>query len=510
MEIKFNSENAPNAGKFISSLRHVGYDNYSAIADIIDNSIDAGAKNVAVDIYQENGGLSFIIVDDGSGMDENILDQALRLGSESDHSGGSLGKFGMGLSTASLSICRRTEVITRKNKNTPWLIGVTDVDEVIKTNSFVCGKGTLKDNEVKELLKKSSLKNLESGTIVRLIKTDQLQNTQTTSFANTLKKKIGESFREFIRNEVKFIVNEVEIKEIDPLFLGEKDTEVWLDDWYDIKTIDGTEKIRIRMALLPDYGDSINKEKGINIPNQGIYVLRNNRQILGGWWDCFTTRKHGDYNRFRAELFFSERLDNEMGVNFSKHGISPNQSIVDQIKKVLEPQLSGVRNRAKQSQSSNEEENLNHDEVEKLISSKASLLTRPIDKRNKLDKPDRLESGAKVRSKEKDETNKDPLKKESRLSQVCRFEHRSMTPAGVLYNPYQEGKVTVIAWNVDHPFYEKVMKRYSGDRGVISGVDFLIYSLATAELSEADTEDKINMLINLRTILSKNLRILLN
>ena len=118
--IKYNRENTPNASKLMESLRYSGYDNNIAITDLVDNSLDANATKIEVSISLDSKKEVFILIsDDGIGMDEEILGQALRLGSithrnvESD-----LGRFGMGMVTASISIAKRIEVYT-KQKDKP-------------------------------------------------------------------------------------------------------------------------------------------------------------------------------------------------------------------------------------------------------------------------------------------------------------------------------------------------------------------------------------------------------
>ena len=107
--IKYNKENTPNASKLMESLRYSGYDNNIAISDLIDNSLDANATNINVEINLDNKRESYIvIVDDGVGMDEQILEQALRLGSVTHRNAESdLGRFGMGMVTASISITKK-------------------------------------------------------------------------------------------------------------------------------------------------------------------------------------------------------------------------------------------------------------------------------------------------------------------------------------------------------------------------------------------------------------------
>src|ERR1700730_8080547 len=103
----------PSAARLMTSLRDIGYDLPSAIADLVDNSVDAGATTVQITVGR-GGGTSFIrIADDGRGMTDRVLDEAMRYGSRRAYQGNDLGKFGLGLKTASLSQCRRLTVASR-------------------------------------------------------------------------------------------------------------------------------------------------------------------------------------------------------------------------------------------------------------------------------------------------------------------------------------------------------------------------------------------------------------
>src|SRR5229473_1622572 len=166
----FNHSSSPNPAKLIESLRYLGYDNYHALPDIVDNSIDAGAKNIKVVVRAHDGEPEIVIADDGVGMDEDILDQAIRLGSLVEKDAASdLGKFGMGLCTASLSICRQTTVLT-KTQDGDLLKAVNDVDEVQRLNEFVSvfEKASADDKAMFEQL----VGNAPSGTAVILRKCD--------------------------------------------------------------------------------------------------------------------------------------------------------------------------------------------------------------------------------------------------------------------------------------------------------------------------------------------------
>src|SRR5450759_4621391 len=110
---------APDAGAMIESLRAFGYDLPTSISDLIDNSITAGAKNVWLKFFWNGENSSISIKDDGCGMSEKDLINAMRPGSRSpleEREPEDLGRFGLGLKTASFSQCRRLTVATKSAK----------------------------------------------------------------------------------------------------------------------------------------------------------------------------------------------------------------------------------------------------------------------------------------------------------------------------------------------------------------------------------------------------------
>jgi hypothetical protein len=97
----------PNAFKTLTAIREMGYDSFASIMDLVDNSIDAKATKIAVQIRGGEKASIFIdILDNGVGMDEATLAQALRLGSDTERKATDLGKYGMGLVSASLSMAK--------------------------------------------------------------------------------------------------------------------------------------------------------------------------------------------------------------------------------------------------------------------------------------------------------------------------------------------------------------------------------------------------------------------
>ena len=107
---------SPRPAALIESLRAVGYNLPTAVADIIDNSLTAGSRKVDIQFCWAGTGSRISIIDDGCGMSEGALLEAMRPGSRSpveERSSEDLGRFGLGLKTASFSQCRSLTVISK-------------------------------------------------------------------------------------------------------------------------------------------------------------------------------------------------------------------------------------------------------------------------------------------------------------------------------------------------------------------------------------------------------------
>src|SRR6266851_121084 len=105
----------PSARRLTGSLRDLGYDFSAAVADIIDNSIAAGAARIEVEIVFDGARSYIAVADDGRGMTAAELGEALRFGTRRQYLSGELGRYGLGLTTASISQCRRLSVATRRS-----------------------------------------------------------------------------------------------------------------------------------------------------------------------------------------------------------------------------------------------------------------------------------------------------------------------------------------------------------------------------------------------------------
>ncbi|MDX2095834.1 MAG: ATP-binding protein [Alphaproteobacteria bacterium] len=512
----YSYNSSPNPAKLIESLRHLGYDNYSALADIIDNSFDAEASHIKVLIRQKNKQQEIIIADNGHGMDAHILGQAIRLGSNTEKNAESdLGKFGMGLCTASLSICRQTTVIT-KTADGKMLKAVNDVDEVIRQNAFVSylGEPTFEDKALFEEL----LGDSESGTVIALRKCDNLSHSSnTTNFANLAIKEFARIFRNFIKAGIKISVNDKELSAIDPLEWDDPKTEHYDDGFIEIEVAneDGktvTEKVAIKLAFLKPNEEKGEKERDFNQRTQGFYVMRNNREILSAnALGLFI--KHNYLNRFRGEISFSGNLDKLFGINFTKKNVAMHQSLSDKLAAYISPQVASIKNREQKKTRKETPENITeiHQDAAKEIGKKAKLLMRPKAPKEKREStgetPERKSSAT-----EPNRTREPGENKQEGFAANCEFKAASMGTGGVMFDSEQRGRTTVITYNSDHPFYQKFILGYGEtDRGLVAGIDYLIYSLACAELAQNLEEDDVAQLVNnFKTIVSTNLRTLLS
>lgn len=156
----------------VESMRSIGHSMETAVANIIDNSITAEARSVWVDYSWADGAPSIDIVDDGGGMTERELLNAMQFGSsdpKAKRTVNDLGRFGLGLKTASISQCRRFTVVTRKSgivSACAW-----DYDHPVEDNNFkweveiIDGNELVQGSKFRDLLD-NRVVNTKSGTVI--------------------------------------------------------------------------------------------------------------------------------------------------------------------------------------------------------------------------------------------------------------------------------------------------------------------------------------------------------
>jgi hypothetical protein len=508
--MKFDRPNDPNPGRLVDSLRYLGYGNYEAIADLVDNSIDADANVISVRIQQRETQIQILIADNGAGMDIGTLDEAMKLGSLTVRDMNSdLGKFGMGLVTASLSIARRCHVITRAGKD--CFSSAWDVDDIVANNAFRKHLAPATQAEL-ELLNEH-IGAGSTGTLVILSKCDNITNRNTTTFGKILSRHLGRVHRYFIDAGRKLIVNEEAIPSIDPLQLSDPATEVILDDVFSVSIEDDgnkrTENVRARIVLVPE-STSSDLDIGRSLKAQGFYLMRNQREIMDAVTLEFFT-KHNDFNRMRGELFFPGTLDKWVGIEFTKRQVNLEQSIHDQLATTLVSACRAIKRREvnrKRADISGPQQEM-HSRSAKAIAEKDKLLLKPkakIEKRASPQQPSTPRNTAEQTTKERKNYSRTQAV-DSRLN--CEIREERLGPNGQIYECDLEGRKIILRYNVEHPFYQKFVLDNLDDPRLISTVDFLIYSMASAELRMID-DSAYDAANSFKAVMSSNLRTLLN
>ena len=286
----------PFAPVLMESTRAMGYSLEAAVADIIDNSIAAKADTVKIQFSPYTAVPYVSILDNGLGMTEQEINDAMRYGSQSslnERDSNDLGRFGLGLKTASLSQCRRLTVITKQAGETHarrW-----DLDEIYKNGSWslIC----LDENDLKNIPQyQEQLQSLEQGTIVIWENLDRmLRGTATPD--KLMNKQLGYVrdhlslvFHRYLSGESGIIklhltINDLEVKPKDPFLIG-RSTVFQDDERFNIEGF----PVYVSAFMLPHVSALTKKEKaylggteGLT-KDQGFYIYRNKRLLVWGTW----------------------------------------------------------------------------------------------------------------------------------------------------------------------------------------------------------------------------------
>jgi hypothetical protein len=218
------------------------------------------------------------------------------------------------------------------------------------------------------------------------------------------------------------------------------------------------------------------------------------------------------FNRFRGEILFSGNLDKHMGVNFTKSGVELGQSALDQLERFLVGQIKTIRNRIQKTQRAETPADVAevHRGAEQEIHKKSKLLLTPKAPKEK------REPSIEPKSESSEKSGEPKKQREPRDKQQpggfaanCRFETASMTESGAIYEAEQQGRTIIIRWNSDHPFYKRFVLENHQDKSMLAAVDYLVYSLACAELLSLN-DDNVELIQTFKSTMSANLRTLLS
>lgn len=319
----FEQECVPFAPSLIESMRSLGYSFPSAIADLLDNSISARAKKITI-VAEPNLNPSLVIFDDGCGMNQNELYEAMRYGSSNpleERKEDDLGRFGLGLKSASLSQCRKLVVISKKEGQVcgySW-----DLDYVMEKQSWML-KG-FSDEEIYKYPHSELLNDVEHGTYIYLSEFDRIKEGTgniSETFNTCLDDMINHLalvFHRYIDEGLKIVVNGVEIESRDPFLLNHSATQRKRESSFHING----EKIVLKPYILPHLSklsqDDLDKVGGKDRlrSDQGFYVYRNKRLIIWGTW--FRLERKDELNKLaRVMVDIPNSLDYMWSIDIKK------------------------------------------------------------------------------------------------------------------------------------------------------------------------------------------------
>ena len=363
-------------GRVFQALGRIGYDPVSAILDLVDNSVSAGATSVGINLNQEREERkegqrgrpratlkSLVIVDNGCGMDEGGLANALTLGSPpqrcSEHT---LSKFGMGLKTATSSLGKRLEIISRAKDDLKVHKVVLDQDVINQKQRYVYELTEPTEEDSREL---DACALGKSGTLIRVTKLFHKSLPRTSEIVNGLKSKAGVTYYYYLKGLAKGFerfslkIDDADVIAVDPLFVSEIDVDnadlnehtwdglhpKWITKLQSFQ-LDSTGSIcgKIDITQLP-HPPSV-ETKGlmrrtdcrdhylINPGNYGLYIYRNWRLI--SWADNLGFfLPDQDLYAFRGRLLINSEADDILNIDVTKSHIHLSEIAQDQLTPIV-------------------------------------------------------------------------------------------------------------------------------------------------------------------------------
>ena len=336
----------PEAANMYFAMRNLGYESTAAIADLVDNSIDAGASKIWISV--DSNLKNVFIADNGTGMSRDTLRIALTLGGKKKHDeNNELGKYGLGLITASLSMGRVIRIVTKCDGI--YTTGVFNYEKVQNSNRFDADFYDSTESEKRAFDFRTE--SAESGTVLVVDDCDKIEYSNSSDFVKELEKSISEVFRVYLNKGNTIIIDGEEVRIIDPMFSSLNGIKYLVDNDIEVQLPNGeTGNIHVKAVQIPDQGTKINKSLGLNIQRQGFYILRNNREIAAALEFPEIFKRHNDFNLLRFELHFNAELDDMMGINIKKHDVVPKQEIINALKTVLDEPIKKYRAEIKEKQ----------------------------------------------------------------------------------------------------------------------------------------------------------------
>lgn len=333
-------EIAPSAARLTGSLREIGYDFPTAVADLVDNSVTANATRVNVYTQFEPSGSYVLISDDGDGMTERELVEALRFGSRRTYDKNELGRFGLGLKTGSLSQGRRLTVVTRTApKLARFHVMTLDLNRIARSDQWdiTVDETSPAIERAKDLLRESP------GTVVVWEDLDRVLperyaesgwgRRRLQALAAKTADHLAMVFHRFLagdvsgRSDVVICVDDEKLRPWDPFAPAERERTVLPPQVFEVETQEGSSEVAFRGIVLParDRFSSMEEFDRLSGPHkwnrqQGLYIYRADRLVQHGGWSGI--RGIDEHTKLaRAAIEFDTDLDEAFQINVAKMSV---------------------------------------------------------------------------------------------------------------------------------------------------------------------------------------------
>ena len=346
----------PSAKRLIRSLRDIGYEFVDAVADIVDNSVEAQATIISITLKFEGEDSYLTIADNGVGMASKDIQEALRFGSNRAYEDSDdLGRYGLGLKTASLSQCERLTVSARRGEERARINSYCwDLDHIEQTNRWEILK--IERDEIKDEVWRHLHET--TGTVVtwerlgRLLgykyPSGEYARKQAEQMAESLKLHLGMVFHRFLSGEIQgkriaIYINDERVTPWDPYSRGEKHTQKLEPILIPLDFGEGIYNVKVQPYILPPQSlySSTRAHLQASGPGkwnkqQGLYIYRSNRIIqAGGWSGLRTSDEHTKL--VRMAVFIPSQLDELFQVNVAKKHLTLPRELRSVLLKEIQP-----------------------------------------------------------------------------------------------------------------------------------------------------------------------------
>jgi len=488
----------PDPKRVIDGLRDTGYSFNTAIADIVDNSIAANAAKIDLRIAMDfRGEIRVSIADNGDGMDLEGLKNAMRYGAKARPNPASLGKYGLGLKTASTAFAKRLSVVSRASSGAAPMMATWDLDHVGDSGKWNLILGPPDEEALAHL---NEIAHAHSGTVVVWTKVDRLMKTYANpagtharaallSRIEELREHLAMVYQRFLnskdrrpRTHIAMALAGQPVKPWDPFAEGL--SELVGNETVPVETGLGREaSFTVRAFILPRKEEfpsaELAKEANISAPKQGIYIYRENRLIVAATWlNMYQQEPHGSL--LRVEFSFDHGLDDAFHLDIKKSQIALN----DELWKWLKEQfLPAPRREANRRYRTGEQ---------KIITAGGAGAHR--NSNNNIRNREAEAGGAQVHlinpsTGEVEVSNphglfrhKLPVSSANSPGEVY-VQPVDSIPNGLLFEPVLVEQKRAVRINQSHPYYHRVYVPNLKSSVTVQGMDSLLWSLAVAELT---------------------------